>query len=85
VRKNNPARTNPCNCEHVNHFTEQAIVVNGRVVRQAHKRTAHRYMKVEAGEQWAQWVGHVCDTCATTCVVDYLVKDHVHGEGDCHR
>jgi hypothetical protein len=27
----------------------------------------------------------VCDTCATTCVVDYLVKDHVHGEGDCHR
>lgn len=79
MRKSNPARTNPCNCEHINHFTERTRTVNGRVV----TRTKHRHMMVEADGPWAMYVGHVCKDCADTCMKDYILDDHVCGTGDC--
>jgi hypothetical protein len=83
MRKNNPARTNPCNCEHMDHFTETFAGVS--IIGRPHKRTKHRYMRVEASNVWAWAVGHVCQDCADTCMKDYVVKDHVCGTGDCHR
>ena len=81
MRRNNPKRAtrmdNRCGCEHINHMSRKQGNATGRV--------GHRYLQVEAGEQWAWYVGHVCDECARTCMKDWLVKDHVHGEGDCHH
>jgi hypothetical protein len=77
MRKNNPARADPCNCEHVDHFAT-------RYEHPDHKRTKHRYMKVPAGEEWGYWVGHICDDCAATCMEGWVVE-HEHGTGDCHR
>lgn len=71
----------PCNCEHSFHFDFR---VNGQgVVDRPHG--VHEYMAKESGNQWAWYVGHVCDYCASVCMVDWLVPEHVCGEGDCHR
>ena len=71
----------PCNCEHANHFDFR---VNGQGVVDR-PLGVHEYMKAAAGDQWGMYVGHVCDACAAGCMKDWLVKDHVHGEGDCRR
>ena len=81
MRVNNPARNNPCGCEHVDHDNHEWTPQLGRVSK---PRTAHRHMKVPAGEAWALWVGHICDACVGH-MGDYVVKEHVHGEGDCWR
>ena len=68
-----------CGCEHVNHF-KYRVGVDGVVT-----TVCHRYLSAEAGESWALYIGHVCDDCARDCMKDWIVEDHVHGVGDCHR
>jgi hypothetical protein len=51
-----------CNCEHTNHFTDEFGPQNG-----------HEYLASTAGSQRALYVGPICDSCAATCMVDYLV------------
>lgn len=87
MRKSNPKRftrrNDRCNCEHQNHFTDRyddVLRANKKV-----PRLAHRYMLPKAGDAWAAWVGHVCDECARTCMVGWIIDEHVCGTGDCHR
>jgi hypothetical protein len=71
----------PCNCEHQDHFNFR---VDGKGVVDR-PRGLHEYMAKPAGDQWAWYIGHVCDYCAATCMVGWIVEDHVHGEGDCRH
>lgn len=51
-----------CGCEHENHFDA--------------KREAsgeHEYLAVPAGARSALYVGKICDHCAETCMVNYLI------------
>ena len=55
---------NPCMCEHTNHFDDEyGPRVDG----------AHVYLDVTAGKREARYVGPVCNVCAQTCMVDYLI------------
>lgn len=55
---------NPCMCEHTNHFDDEyGPRVDG----------AHIHMDVPAGQRQARYVGPVCNVCAQTCMVDYLI------------
>ena len=86
MRRNNPKRnTRPerCGCEHLNHFNRAYDPNIHKEVKI--RRLKHRYQRVEAGDQWGMYVGHICDDCAATCMKGWLVEDHVHGEGDCTR
>jgi hypothetical protein len=67
-----------CNCEHSRHFDFQ-VGVDGVATR---IDDVHEYMKVEAGEQWAMYVGHVCDDCAATCMTGWL-EPHVCSKWCC--
>lgn len=57
------ALANPCNCEHSEHFDDPT------------PRTAHEYMRVEAGESFAMYVGLICDDCATGHLRQYLATN----------
>jgi len=79
MRVSNPIRFNRCGCEHQNHFTDRwpsKVKV---------PRIAHRYMKRPADGPWAMYVGHVCVACAESCMREYMIADHVCGDGDCSR
>lgn len=68
-------RKNPrCGCEHEMHWP-----VLGR------PRVAHRYQQGTADAGWAMYVGHVCKACEESCMRDWMVDEHVCGEGDCRR
>jgi hypothetical protein len=54
-----------CNCEHAAHFDTD----------EWGPRSRHRYMRVAAGDQRAEWVGEVCDYCAIACLSDYLIRE----------
>lgn len=60
----------PCNCEHVRHSTSQVVPEHRGLPRDGHPEYV-----VPAGRQRAHWVGEICDTCASTCLADYLVKE----------
>ena len=49
------------------------------------KRIAHRYQQGTADGGWAMYVGHVCKACAESCMKDWMVEEHVCGEGDCPK
>lgn len=52
----------PCLCEHTNHFNDQFGPIVG-----------HEYTAADAGNAKALYVGSICDACASTCMVDYLI------------
>lgn len=83
MRVNNPARNNPCGCEHIDHMTHDWDHRNH--CRVSKPRAGHRYAKVEADGGWGMWVGHVCRECEATHMKDYMIAEHVCGEGDCWR
>lgn len=58
-----------CQCEHVRHFPQASEPEFADI-----PRDGHAYQAVDAGEHRAMFVGEVCDTCAATCVADYLIK-----------
>lgn len=75
-------RKNPrCGCEHEDHFKER---YDGLVKREV-PRVAHRYRQGTADGGWAMYVGHVCKACERDCMKDWMVEEHVCGEGDCSR
>jgi len=59
---NCPGQGMACGCEHENHFDAKR-----------EESGAHGYLMVPAGSRSAQFVGKVCDLCAETCMVDYLI------------
>jgi len=73
--------TTQCNCEHARHPlpkpTDPSEVEAWEFftyVQFAHiPRDGHEYMSVPAGSQNAQYVGPICDWCATHCMSDYLI------------
>ena len=77
-------RKNPrCGCEHEMHFNRRYDPVLRQDV--PVKRVAHRYQQGTADGGWAMYVGHVCRACEQTCMKDWMVKEHVCGEGDCPK
>ena len=63
----------PCNCEHRDHFEPDAWdIEKGEVW----VKTKHDHMSVPAGNQWGMWVGFICDDCASTCMAGYLEPEH---------
>lgn len=57
------ARVEVCNCEHFSHDA------HGR-----EKPLGHAYQKAPAGTQRAQYVGLVCDGCASTHMAPFLLE-----------
>lgn len=82
TRAKNPMRHRPCGCEHIDHDNHEWEPHLGRVPK---PRVGHRYGRAHADGGWAMWVGHVCKECAETHMKDYMVGEHVCGEGDCWR
>ena len=80
-RRNNPR----CACEHINHFTDDDVWINGKHERRKKGRVGHRYQQHTADGGWALYVGHVCKACEESCMRGWMVEEHVCGEGDCHR
>lgn len=79
-------RKNPrCACEHIDHAMKWYGEVDGRVIEHRIPRIKHRYGQGTADGGWALYVGHVCRDCAETCMKDWIVGEHVCGEGDCRR
>jgi hypothetical protein len=76
--------TTQCNCEHARHplpypspeadpmdveaWEYFTFVAFPHIV-----RNGHEYMSVPAGSQNAQYVGPICDWCATHCMSEYLI------------
>lgn len=58
-----------CQCEHVAH-TQQPL-------------SAHPYLGVPAGSHRAQFVGAVCDECATGHLADYLLPETIGADHGC--
>lgn len=52
-----PVETPMCQCEHIDH----------------HERDGHYYLGVHAGSRRAEYVGPICDDCATGHLADYLL------------
>ena len=77
-------RKNPrCGCEHEMHFKDRYDI--GRATKRQVPRIAHRYQQGTADGGWAMYVGHVCKACEESCMREWMVEEHVCGEGDCRK